>query len=92
MLDLLSSWDCTTMTKPSGSFSRTSRDVLDAVQAGIADFNTTDVIVTCHSLGGAIGLLDTIFVATHFDPSINIKSVLFGLPRTGDKTVQDRKL
>jgi len=82
------------------TFNRTSKSVLDAVEGGIADLNATNVIVTGHSLGAAIGLLDTMFLAKHLDPSINIRTVLFGLPRTGnkewanfvDKTMQDRKI
>lgn len=74
--------------------------MLNAVQSGIADFNAKNVIVTGHSLGAAIGLLDTVFLAQHLDPSISIKSVTFGLPRTGnkawadfvDKIVKDRKI
>jgi len=82
------------------TFNRTSRDVLNAVQFGIANLNARNVIVTGHSLGAAIGLLDTVFLAQHLDPSISIKSVTFGLPRTGnkawanfvDKIVKDRKI
>jgi len=82
------------------TFNRTSQDVLDAVQSGIANFKATNVIVTGHSLGAAIGLLDTMFLAQHLDPAISIKSVIFGLPRTGnkkwadfvDKTVKDRNV
>jgi Lipase (class 3) len=74
--------------------------VLDFVRAGISDFNAKNVIVTGHSQGAALGLLDTIFLAKHLDPSIKIKSVVFGLPRTGnkewadfvDKTMQERKI
>lgn len=70
------------------------------MNAGIANFNATNVIVTGHSLGAAIGLLDTVFLASRLDPSINIRSVGFGLPRVGnkewadfvDKAVQDRKI
>lgn len=92
--------DRITMTYLSASFERTSQDVLDSVQAGIANFGATNVIVTGHSLGAAIALLDTMFLATRLDPSIALKSVVFGLPRTGnkewasfvDKTVQDRNI
>ena len=70
------------------------------MKAGIANFNATNVIVTGHSLGAAIGLLDTVFLANKLDPSIKIRSVGFGLPRVGnkewanfvDKTVQDRQI
>ena len=74
--------------------------MLDAVNSGIANFNAKNVIITGHSLGAAIGLFDTVFLAKHLDPSIGMKTVIFGLPRTGnkqwanfvDKTVQDRKI
>lgn len=70
------------------------------MNTGIATFNATSVIVTGHSLGAAIGLLDTMFLASKLDPSISIKSVGFGLPRVGnqewadfvDRTVQDRRI
>lgn len=74
--------------------------MLDAVRSGITNFGAKNVIVTGHSLGAAVGLLDTMFLAQNLDPSIGIKSVIFGLPRTGnkqwadfvDKTVKDRNI
>ena len=74
--------------------------MLDSVQSGIKDFGAKNVLITGHSLGAAIGVLDTMFLAKHLDPSIGIKTVVFGLPRTGnkkwadfvDKTVQDRNI
>jgi len=59
------------------------------VNAGIATFNATNVIVTGHSLGGAISLLDTVFLATQLDPSINIRTVGFGQPRSGNQEWAD---
>jgi len=82
------------------TFERTSQEILESVNAGIAKFNATNVIITGHSLGAAMGLLDTMFLASQLGPSINIRAIGFGLPRVGnkewadfvDKTAQDRNI
>ena len=49
------------------------------------DKNATNIIVTGHSLGAAIGVMDSIFLRNSIDHSIPIRTTVFGLPRSGDQ-------
>jgi len=71
------------------TFERTAGQILDAVNQGIAERGATNVIVTGHSLGGAVSLLDTVFLHKALAPGITIQTTLFGLPRAGNQQWAD---
>lgn len=66
------------------TFNRTIDQILPSVQQTLKAKGATKVIVTGHSLGAAVAMLDTIFLRSHLDPEIKIEATLFGLPRTGN--------
>jgi len=66
------------------TFNRTIDQILPSVQQTIQDKGATKVIVTGHSLGAAVAMLDAIFLRSHLDPKIKVEATLFGLPRTGN--------
>ncbi|KAJ6577953.1 alpha/beta-hydrolase [Mycena capillaripes] len=57
--------------------------VLTAVEAQVAKFPTYNVVVTGHSLGGALAALGAVSLKTAL-PSAPMKLYTFGQPRTGD--------
>ncbi|EJF57711.1 lipase [Dichomitus squalens LYAD-421 SS1] len=68
-----------------GSQSRSAPGVLAAVQTALAKFNATKVTVTGHSLGAAIGLLDSVFLPLHLPSTVTTRFVGYGLPRVGNE-------
>ncbi|KAF7375670.1 hypothetical protein MSAN_00456100 [Mycena sanguinolenta] len=57
--------------------------VLSTVKAQVAEFSSYSVVVTGHSLGGAIAALGGVSIKTAF-PNVAMKLYTFGQPRTGD--------
>lgn len=47
--------------------------------------NASNVIVTGHSLGAAVAVMDSIFLRNNIDKSIPIRTTVFGLPRSGNQ-------
>ncbi|KAF9264031.1 alpha/beta-hydrolase [Marasmius fiardii PR-910] len=71
------------------TWERTADGVLDAVKRGLNDFKSTKVHVTGHSLGAAIATLDSLMLKQTLDPSIELKTTVFGMPRTGNQEFAD---
>ncbi|KAF7978371.1 hypothetical protein HWV62_743 [Athelia sp. TMB] len=67
-----------------GEQARTAADVLAAVQQAMFQFSTNTVTVVGHSLGGAIALLDSVYLPLHLPSSTTFKTVTYGLPRVGN--------
>jgi len=67
-----------------GSQSRSATAVLAAVQSAISKFKATHVTIVGHSLGGAIALLDAVYLPLHISGVI-FKTVTYGLPRVGNQ-------
>ena len=59
---------------------RAANDVLSAVTTGINTYGTKSVVVVGHSLGGAISLLDAIFLPLHIS-GLTVSFYGYGLPR-----------
>ncbi|TFL02299.1 alpha/beta-hydrolase [Pterulicium gracile] len=66
------------------TFERTADDVLSFVGQALESSGFTDVLVTGHSLGGAIGMLDSLMIREAF-PDVKITGTFFGVPRTGNE-------
>ncbi|KAL0573172.1 hypothetical protein V5O48_008782 [Marasmius crinis-equi] len=71
------------------TFERTADEVLAAVKRGLAEFKSTKVHVTGHSLGGSIATLEALLLRQELDSSIEIETTVFGLPRVGNKEFAD---
>ncbi|KAI0833785.1 lipase [Trametes gibbosa] len=80
------SWDIFVHDGFSGSQSRSASAVLAAVNTALTRFNTTKVTVTGHSLGAAIGLLDSAFLYLQLPKTTTIRFVGYGMPRVGNQS------
>jgi len=63
---------------------QTATKVLAAVKSAMATHSATKVTIVGHSLGGAIALLDSVYLPLHL-PSTTFKTVVYGLPRVGNQ-------
>ncbi|KAI0792242.1 lipase [Abortiporus biennis] len=61
-----------------------ANDVLAAVKTAISSFKATQVTIVGHSLGGAIALLDSVFLPLHIS-GVSFKTVTYGMPRVGNQ-------
>jgi len=66
------------------TFERTADGVLSGVQAALAETGANQVVVTGHSLGAAVAMMDALMLKQNLDPSVAITTTLFGLPRGGN--------
>jgi predicted lipase len=60
---------------------RSASQILQAVQSELAARNTNNVLVVGHSLGGALALLDCVFLKLKLPSTIQLKGITFGMPR-----------
>jgi len=72
-----------------GTHSRSAAGVLASVRAAMADTGSTTVWIVGHSLGGAIALLDAIYLPLHLPPSTSFHTNTFGMPRVGNQAFAD---
>ncbi|KAI0782829.1 alpha/beta-hydrolase [Abortiporus biennis] len=68
---------------------RTADLVLSTVQAALSSTGYKRVLVTGHSLGASIALLDATMLKMQLPSDTEIDSVVFGLPRTGNQAFAD---
>ncbi|ESK95718.1 hypothetical protein Moror_12502 [Moniliophthora roreri MCA 2997] len=71
------------------TFERTADGVLEGVQKGLDSFGSSKVLVTGHSLGASIASLDAMMLKEKLDPSVEITTTVFGLPRVGNQEWAD---
>ncbi|KAG9224262.1 hypothetical protein CCMSSC00406_0004761 [Pleurotus cornucopiae] len=62
------------------TFERTADGVLSGVQKGLGANNVNKVIVTGHSLGAAIAVMDAMMLKEALGSSVEITTTVFGLP------------
>ncbi|CAL1714447.1 unnamed protein product [Somion occarium] len=67
-----------------GTQSRSAPDVLSAVQTAITRFKATQVTILGHSLGGAIALIDAVYLPLHVS-GVTFKTITYGMPRVGNQ-------
>ncbi|KAJ6580414.1 lipase [Mycena vulgaris] len=67
---------------------QTAIEILAAVQSALSTFGVNKVTMVGHGLGGAISLLDSIYLPLHIT-GVTFSSVLFGLPRVGNQAFAD---
>lgn len=68
---------------------RTAADVLAAVTQTLASSGSRNVLITGHSLGAAIALLDAVYLPLHLPPTTVFTTSVFGLPRVGNPAFAD---
>lgn len=67
----------------------TASNILMAVKTIMSNYSTTHVTVVGHSLGGAIALLDSVYLPLHLPNGTLLETVIYGLPRVGNKAFAD---
>ncbi|KAJ3571302.1 hypothetical protein NP233_g3846 [Leucocoprinus birnbaumii] len=67
---------------------KTAPDILAAVQQTMKDQNTNKVTAVGHSLGGALALLDAMFLSLQI-PGVDIQMINYGQPRVGNQAFAD---
>ena len=68
---------------------RTADLVLSTVQSALSSSGFTRVLCTGHSLGAAVALLDATMLRMNLPSSVEVDSVVFGLPRVGNQQFAD---
>ncbi|TFY56696.1 hypothetical protein EVG20_g8828 [Dentipellis fragilis] len=63
---------------------RTAQTVLAEVQAALQQYGVQSVVITGHSLGAVLSLLDAVYLALHLPSSVSIRTIGYGLPRVGN--------
>ncbi|KAI9433464.1 alpha/beta-hydrolase [Lactarius indigo] len=68
---------------------RTADTILSTVKLGLQNTMFRNVLVTGHSLGAAVAILDALMLRQHLDPTISISTIVFAPPRGGDQAFAD---
>ncbi|KAJ7913227.1 alpha/beta-hydrolase [Mycena leptocephala] len=71
------------------TFERTADDLLAGVIAGLASTGVKKIIVTGHSLGGALAPLTGLMIKDAVPPSVQVSVTGFGVPRGGNQEWAD---
>ncbi|KAF4612438.1 hypothetical protein D9613_004374 [Agrocybe pediades] len=67
---------------------KTANTILAAVKTTIAAHGATKVTVVGHSLGGALALLDGVFLPLHIS-GVTFRTITYGMPRVGNQAFAD---
>lgn len=72
------------------AFLRSIDDVQREVERAVTDFGVHNVLVTGHSLGAAIGVMNGVYLTQLFEGrDVNVTTQVFGLPRAGNSVWAD---
>ena len=63
----------------------TASEILSVVQNTLSTKNTSTVTVVGHSLGGALALLDGVFLSLQLPKNVTVKVISYGMPRVGNQ-------
>ncbi|KAF7333769.1 Lipase-3 domain-containing protein [Mycena venus] len=66
----------------------TATDVLAAVKNATTRFGATKVTMVGHSLGGALSLIESVYLPLHVT-GVTFQTILYGLPRVGNQEFAD---
>jgi hypothetical protein len=66
------------------TFLRTVGDVKQHVTNGLQTYGVNKVLVTGHSLGAAVGVMNGVFLRGILGTDVDITTHVFGLPRAGN--------
>ncbi|KZW02189.1 lipase class 3 family protein [Exidia glandulosa HHB12029] len=67
----------------------TASDVKTAVLDTMSQFNTSNIVLSSHSLGAAISMLDALYLKLNLPEGTNFKFVGYGTPRVGNQAFAD---
>jgi predicted lipase len=67
----------------------TAPAILSAVQNTLSAQGLSDVTVVGHSLGGALALLDGVFLGLQLPQNVTMKVITYGMPRVGNQAFAD---
>ena len=68
---------------------RTAPEILAAVLALLKQHNASSVVVTGHSLGAALALLDSVYLQLHLPAGMRVSMIGYGMPRVGNPAFAD---
>jgi hypothetical protein len=68
---------------------RTASAILSAVQKTLKERSLSSVTVVGHSLGGALALLDGVYLSLQLPKSVTVKVISYGMPRVGNQAFAD---
>lgn len=71
------------------SHSRSALDILAAVEATLSKNPGASVVMVGHSLGGALALLDAVFLPLHLPGGTKFTTITYGMPRVGNQAFAD---
>jgi len=77
------------LTRPKHNAFRTAPTILAAVQALLNQHNASSVVLTGHSLGAALALLDSVYLPLHLPPGTRVRTIGYGMPRVGNRAFAD---
>jgi predicted lipase len=63
--------------------------ILAAVLALLEQHSASSVVVTGHSLGAALALLDAVYLPLHLPEGTGVRVVTYGMPRVGNRPFAD---
>ena len=67
----------------------TASGILSAVQNTLSTKGLSSVTVVGHSLGGALALLDGVFLSLQLPKNVTVKVTSYGMPRVGNQAFAD---
>jgi predicted lipase len=63
---------------------KTAQTILAAVLTLLSQHSASSVVVTGHSLGAALALLDLVYLPLHVPAGTRVKAITYGMPRVGN--------
>lgn len=63
---------------------KTAQTILAAVLALLSEHSASSVVVTGHSLGAALALLDSVYLPLHVPAGTRVRAITYGMPRVGN--------
>jgi hypothetical protein len=67
----------------------TAPGILSAVQKTLSTQNLSSVTVVGHSLGGALALLDGVYLSLQLPKGVTVRVISYGMPRVGNRAFAD---
>ena len=64
---------------------KTAQTILTAVNTLLSKNSGSSVVVTGHSLGAALALLELVFLPLHVPSGTRVRAITFGMPRVGNE-------
>ncbi|KAJ7355771.1 lipase [Mycena albidolilacea] len=64
---------------------KTAPAILATVKTALDKYKASHVTLVGHSLGGALALLDSVYLPLHVPSSVKFNTVAYGLPRVGNR-------